>query len=583
MNAGRPHERRSDMELPEIIDAAAGRTPCDLLLKNGRVVNVLTGEIVSSDVALHRGLIVAMETVPAVGTIDLEGRFIAPGFIDAHVHIESSMVTVPQYARAVLPQGTTAVVTDPHEIANVLGKDGVRAMLDSAADGPLDVFVMAPSCVPATAMETSGAELSARDIASFYDHPSVLGLAEMMNFPGVLFKDPAVLEKIRGAKNGRVDGHAPGLSGTDLSAYIAAGIGSDHECTTVDEAREKIRKGMCVFIREGTAAKNLETLLPLVRPENADCFAFCTDDRHPFDLLRQGHLNYLIRRSIELGLDPVLAVRLATRNPARYFGLRNRGAVAPGFLADLAIVDDLGTMKIHSVIKNGRIAAENGRMNSGFVPSAEMPALPTVRVNPFGIERFEIREETRKKLRVIRMIPGQIVTRAEWAAPKIREGKVLSDPESDVLKIAVIERHRGTGNIGLGMVAGFGLKNGALGSSVAHDSHNLIVVGTNDADMMAAAAALMRMQGGLVAVQSGRVLCELALPVAGLMTSEPIETVSERLEALKKTALSMGCAVADPFMQLSFLALPVIPELKLTDRGLFDAVRFKPVPLFGEG
>jgi adenine deaminase len=585
MNAGRPYERRSEMELPEIIDAAAGRTPCDLLLKNCRVVNVLTGEIVSSDVAVHRGLIVAMETVPAVRTIDLDGRFVTPGFIDAHVHIESSMVTVPQYARAVLPQGTTAVVADPHEIANVLGKEGVRAMLESAAAGPLDVFVMAPSCVPATAMETSGAELSADDIASFYGHPSVLGLAEMMNFPGVLFKDPVVLEKIRGAKNGRVDGHAPGLTGTDLSAYIAAGIRSDHECTTPDEAREKIRKGMCVFIREGTAAKNLEALLPLVGPGNADCFAFCTDDRHPFDLLRQGHMNYLIRRSIELGLDPVLAVRLATRNPALHFGLRDRGAVAPGLLADLAIVDDLKAMTIHSVIKNGRVAAENGTLISGFAPSAGIQAAPTIRVKPFGIERLGINAEERKKLRVMRMIPGQIVTRAEWVEPKIRDGKVVCDLESDVLKIAVLERHRGTGNIGLGMVAGFGLKNGALGSSVAHDSHNLIIVGTNDADMMAAAESLIRMQGGLVAVRSGKVLCELALPVAGLMTSEPLEAVSERLEALKKAARSMGCpvVVADPFMQLSFLALPVIPELKLTDKGLFDVVGFKPVPLFGEG
>jgi adenine deaminase len=571
------------MDLSEIIDAATGRNRCDLLLKNGRVVNVLSGEVFRADVAVYRGLIVAMEPVPAGRVIDLDGRFIAPGFIDAHVHIESSMVTVSQYARAVVPQGTTAAVIDPHEIANVLGKAGVRAMLDEAGAGPLDVFVMVPSCVPATRMETSGAELSVQDIASFYGHPSVLGLAEMMNFPGVLSKDPDVLEKIRNAKNGRVDGHAPGLSGTNLSAYIAAGIGSDHECTTVEEAREKIRKGLCVFIREGTAAKNLETLVPLVSAANADCFAFCTDDRHPADLLGQGHLNYLIRRSIELGLDPVLAVRLATRNPARFFGLRNRGAVAPGYIADLAIVEDLRTMKVHSVIKNGQVAAENGVLEPRFVPSTGFPADPSVRVKPFGAERFEIAAEGSKKLRAIRMIPGQIVTTAEWIVPKTENGRVVCDVESDVLKIAVLERHRGTGNIGVGMVRGFGLKNGALGSSVAHDSHNLIVVGTNDADMKAAADAMIRMQGGLVAVKEGQVLCELALPVAGLMSREPLEAVSERLEALKKAARSMGGAVEDPFMQLSFLALPVIPELKLTDRGLFDVALFKPVPLFGEG
>ena len=571
------------MDLREIIDVATGRNRCDLLLKNGQVVNVLSGEVVPADVAVHGGLIVAMESLPAERVIDLQGRFVTPGFIDAHVHIESSMVTVSQYARAVVPQGTTAAVIDPHEIANVLGKAGVRAMLDESESGPLDVFVMVPSCVPATAMETSGAELSAQDIASFYAHPSVLGLAEMMNFPGVLFKDPGVLEKIRAAKDGRVDGHAPGLSGRNLSAYIAAGIGSDHECTTVEEAREKIRKGMCVFIREGTAAKNLEALVPMVRPENADCFAFCTDDRHPFDLLRQGHLNYLIRRSVELGLDPVLAVRLATRNPARYFGLRNRGAVAPGYIADLAIVEDLRTLRVLAVYKNGRIAAENGVLDPRFTASPGMQQEASVRVNPFGVERFEIKAEGTKKLRAFRMIPGQILTRAEWIVPKTVNGKVVCDLESDVLKIAVLERHRGTGNIGVGMVRGFGLKQGALGSSVAHDSHNLIVVGTNDADIKAAADALIRMQGGLVAVKDGRVLCELSLPVAGLMTREPLENVSERLEALKQTARSMGCEVDDPFMQLSFLALPVIPELKLTDRGLFDVNAFKPVPLFGDG
>jgi adenine deaminase len=569
------------MDLAEIIDAAAGRIPCDLLLKNGRIVNVLSGEIVPGCVAVHGGRIVAMEETPSKRVIDLEGRTVAPGFIDAHVHIESSMVTVSQYARAVVPRGTTAAVIDPHEIANVLGVEGVRMMIDSAKGGALDVFVMVPSCVPATDMETSGASLSAADIASFYPDAAVLGLAEMMNFPGVLSKDPEVMKKIRTAKNGRIDGHAPGLTGANLSAYISAGIRSDHECTTADEAREKIRKGMCVFIREGTAAKNLDALLPLVRAENADCFAFCTDDRHPFDLLRQGHLDYLIRRAVESGLDPVLAVRMATRNPARYFGLEDRGVVAPGRLADLTVLDDLKTMKVAMVFKNGAVAAESGVLDPRFGTGARVRAIPSVRVKPFASDRFEITADGSKRLRAIRMIPNQIVTRTEWIAPKIENGRVVSDPESDVLKIAVIERHRASGNVGLGMVRGFGLKRGALGSSVAHDSHNLIVVGTSDADLRAAADALIRMQGGLVAVENGAVLAELSLPVAGLMTPEPIETVSEKIEVLKQTARSMGCAVEDPFMQLSFLALPVIPELKLTDRGLFDAIRFEPVPLFG--
>jgi adenine deaminase len=570
------------MDLSEIIDAATGRIQADLLLKNGKIVNVFSGEIVPCDVAIHRDRIVAMEEVPAKTIIDLKGKTVAPGFIDGHVHVESSMVTVPQYARAVLPQGTTSVVIDPHEIANVLGREGVQMMIESARGIPLDVFVMVPSCVPATHMETSGAVLSAEDIASFYSEPTVLGLAEMMNYPGVLFKDPEVLEKIRSAKNGLVDGHAPGLSGKDLSAYVATGIGSDHECTTVDEAREKIRKGMTVLIREGTAAKNLETLLPLVRPENAGCFAFCTDDRHPFDLLTQGHLNYLVRRSVELGLDPAIAVRLATRNPALHYGLKDRGAVAPGYRADLVIFDDFRSMTVRLVLKNGRLVAENGRLKEDFSKTGKSRATQSVHVKPFGTDRFGVKAEGSQKILVIGVIPDQIVTKIERLDPKVENGMLVGDLKNDILKIAVIERHKETGNIGVGFARGFGLKRGALGSSVAHDSHNLIVVGTNDADLHAAATELIRMRGGLVAIESGKVRASLPLPVAGLLTEEPLEAVSEKLEELKRAARSLGCALNDPFMQLSFLALPVIPELKLTDKGLVDVVQFKTVPLFSE-
>jgi adenine deaminase len=571
------------MELSELIDAAAGMIESDLLLKNGKIVNVFSGEIINGDVAIYQDRIVAMEETHAKTVIDLKGQYVAPGFIDGHVHIESSMVTIPQYAKAVLPQGTTSVVIDPHEIANVLGKEGVRYMIESARGMPLDVFVMVPSCVPATHMETAGASMSAEDIASFYGEPTVLGLAEMMNFPGVLFKDPNVLEKIRSAKQGRVDGHAPGLSGKDLSAYIAAGIGSDHECTTVEEAREKIRKGMTVMIREGTAAKNLETLLPLVRPENAGCFAFCTDDRHPFDLLTQGHLNYIIKRSVELGLDPAIAVRLATRNPASYFGLKDRGAVAPGYRADLVVFDDFRSMAVRMVMKNGRLIFEGGKLKTDFSKAVKSRATQSVHIKPFATERLGLKTENSKNVRVIRVVPNQIVTQTEWLAPKVENDMLVSDPERDVLKMAVIERHRETGNIGIGFARGFGLKRGALGSSVAHDSHNLIVVGTNDADMHAAVIELVRMQGGLVAVEGGKVSASLPLPVAGLLTEEPLEAVSEKLEDLKKAARSLGCTLNDPFMQLSFLALPVIPELKLTDKGLVDVFQFKFVSLFSEG
>ena len=568
------------MQLEELISAAKGDTQADLLLKNANIVDVFSGNIVRESVAVAGDRIAAVGDGPASREIDLDGKILAPGFMDAHVHVESSMVTVPEYARAVVPNGTTAVCIDPHEIANVLGVEGVRYMIDSSKTAPLDVHVMVPSCVPATHLETAGARIDAEAVASLLGFPEVLGLAEMMNFPGVLFRDPDVMSKIRAASGRVIDGHAPGLSGRALNAYVAAGIRSDHECTTPGEALEKIRLGMTVMVREGTAAKNLETLLPVVNASNVHCFAFCTDDRHPADLLGEGHINFLIRKAVRLGLDPVLAVRMATLNPARYFGLRDRGAVAPGYKADLVAFDGFDSLRVEWVMRNGRIVARNGSLVDDLPPRAGVSRAESIRVKPIAADGLALPSNGRKRLRVIQLIPDQIVTKRTEAEASLRGGFAVSDPEKDLLKLAVVERHRATGNIGLGFVTGFGLKKGALASSVAHDSHNIIVVGTNDEDMLAAVRAVADMGGGLAALAGGKTVAALPLPVAGLMSDQPLEKVREQIEALKKAVQAFGSPLHDPFMQLSFLALPVIPEIKLTDKGLVDVERFDFVPLW---
>jgi len=568
------------VQLEELISAAKGDTQADLLLKNANIVDVFSGNIVRESVAVAGDRIAAVGDGPASREIDLDGKILAPGFMDAHVHVESSMVTVPEYARAVVPNGTTAVCIDPHEIANVLGVEGVRYMIDSSKTAPLDVHVMVPSCVPATHLETAGARIDAEAVASLLGFPEVLGLAEMMNFPGVLFRDPDVMSKIRAASGRVIDGHAPGLSGRALNAYVAAGIRSDHECTTPGEALEKIRLGMTVMVREGTAAKNLETLLPVVNASNVHCFAFCTDDRHPADLLGEGHINFLIRKAVRLGLDPVLAVRMATLNPARYFGLRDRGAVAPGYKADLVAFDGFDSLRVEWVMRNGRIVARNGSLVDDLPPRAGVSRAESIRVKPIAADGLALPSNGRKRLRVIQLIPDQIVTKRTEAEASLRGGFAVSDPEKDLLKLAVVERHRATGNIGLGFVTGFGLKKGALASSVAHDSHNIIVVGTNDEDMLAAVRAVADMGGGLAALAGGKTVAALPLPVAGLMSDQPLEKVREQIEALKKAVQAFGSPLHDPFMQLSFLALPVIPEIKLTDKGLVDVERFDFVPLW---
>lgn len=568
------------MRLEEKIDVAMGRKKADLVLTNVHIVNVFSGEVIQGAVVIFEDTIVALEEVPSKKVINLQGRYVAPGFIDAHVHIESAMVSLLEYAKTVVPRGTSVVIIDPHEIANVLGKEGIQYMIDSGKELPMAVYVMLSSCVPASPFETSGAALSAKDISSFFNEPSVLGLAEMMNFPGVLNNVPEVLEKIRMAENRPMDGHAPGLSGNALSAYISAGIRSDHECTTAEEALEKVRKGMMVFIREGTAAKNLNALLPLVKPENSTRFAFCTDDRHPQDLYAKGHMDDIVRTAIQKGLDPVLAIRLASYNPAQHFGLRDRGAIAPGFKADFVVLDNLENISIYQMYYHGKKVAENGQCVDFPFSSKSMPrSLGAFHVKPFQLDALEI-PASKGKIRIIEVVPNQIVTRMRIEMPRVVQDKVVSDPSRDILKMVVVERHQATGNIGLGFVSGFGLQEGAIASSVAHDAHNIIGVGVEDEDIYFAIQEVLRLQGGLVVVQKNKTLAALSLPIAGLMSNQSLRSVAEKVEVLKNSAHALGCQLEDPFIQLSFLALSVIPELKLTDRGLFDGNKFEFVPLF---
>jgi adenine deaminase len=502
--------------------------------------------------------------------IDLRNKFLLPGLMDAHVHLESSMVTPGEYAQAVVPQGTTTVITDPHEIANVLGLEGIRYIMNSSENLPLDVFIMLPSCVPATKFETSGARLEAEDLKQLIDHPRVLGLGEVMNFPGVINEDPGILKKIALFKNRIIDGHAPGLSGEDLRKYIRAGIGSDHECTTKEEAEEKLRAGMTIMIREGSASKNLKDLIPIVNNETYKKCLLCTDDRNPIDLLEEGHMNFLIKKAVSLGLEPLRAIQMATINTARYFRLKDRGAIAPGYKADLVVVDDLKNFKVEMVFKNGELVAKEGGLLSPIKEEKPPMVTKTFHVKPLKKEDFQIKETPS---RIIGIISNEIVTQSLDERVKIRNGFAVSDITRDILKIAVIERHKKTGNIGLGFIKGVGLKEGALGTSVAHDSHNIVVVGTDDRDMLSVSQEIIKMQGGLVICNKGRILGSLPLPIAGIMSDQDLTSVRTKLEELHNIALSLGIKLKEPFMTLSFLALPVIPELKITDKGLVDVKR----------
>ena len=568
------------MRMEELILAARGDSPADLVLRNCHLINVLSGEIHSADVAIAGERVLGWGDYRGRESVDLGGRYVCPGFIDGHVHIESSMVTPAQFARAVVPTGTTTVIADPHEIANVLGIEGIRYMLRASENIPLNVYLMASSCVPATHMETAGAAITAADVAELWREERVIGLAEMMNYPGVVHGAPAALEMLRAAGERPIDGHAPGLSGPALNAYVVAGVRSDHECTTVEEAREKLRAGMHILIRQGTATRNLHALLPLVTPANAGHCSFCTDDRHPAHLLEEGHVDDLVRQAIEAGLDPITAIRMATIHTARHYRLWDLGAVAPGYRADLLALESLNPLTVSHVFKDGRLVAR-GRELVGRVDLPAAPALrPTMHID-WGRVSLEVAAPAgAAQARVIGVVPGQILTERLSMAPRVENGRAVADPARDVLKIAVIERHKGTGNAGVGFVKGFGLQRGALASSVAHDSHNVVVVGASDDEMLHAARAVADMGGGQAVVAGGEVLARLPLPIAGLLSDQPVEAVRDQVEALIAASHALGCRMPDPLMTMSFLALAVIPALKITDRGLVDMERFEIVPLW---
>ena len=566
------------MDMSGFTAAARGDAPADLLLRDCRLVNVFSGEVIRCDLAVKEGVILGWGDYQAAEEVDLGGAFVAPAFIDGHVHVESSMVQLRELARALVPRGTAAIVTDYHEIANVLGVEGIDYMISSGEGLPLEVWVMLPSCVPATPMETAGAELGPEDLRPLLSRPQVLGLGEMMNFPGVVNGLPEVMAKLEMAEGRPVDGHAPGLEGLALNAYCGAGISSDHECVFLEEAAEKLARGMYVMIREGSTARNLEALLPLARGAAARRCLLVTDDRHPADLLEEGHLDSLLRKAVSLGANPLEALRMVTLNPAERFGLRRRGALAPGYRADLVVLEDLAGFRALRVMKGGRWVAQEGELVGTEMP-APPPLRSTVRVAWEKIPGIGVKAEG-GTMRVIGLVPDQIITRDLRVKPRVEEGWAVADTSRDLLKICVFERHRGTGNVGVGFVQGFGLREGALASTVAHDSHNLVVVGTSDEEILAAARAVEAMGGGQAVVREGKLLAELPLPVAGLMSDLPLVEVATLGRGLKEAARGLGCGVAEPFMALSFLALPVIPELKLTDRGLFDVGSFSHVPLF---
>ena len=570
------------MTLDEIIKAAHGEKEADILLTNVKIVNVFSGEIVAGNIAVADGYIVGFGSYSAKKTVDMKGRFVCPGFVDSHFHIESSMTCITEFARAVIPSGTTAVIADPHEIANVLGADGINYMLESSKNQPMNIYFTLSSCVPATDMETSGAKLGVDELLPFISNDRIVALAEMMNYPGVIYRDPEVLKKIELAKIHRkpVDGHAPGLTGKDLYAYIAAGISSDHECTTAGEAREKLDAGMHIMIREGTAAKNLSSLIPIINERSSRRIMWCADDRHPYDIMQHGHIDSMVRRAIKSGIDPVVAIQMATINPAEYFGINDIGAIGPGRRADLLVFSDIHNLRIEQVYTSGILVAENSQMSPEISRPVSIPSKPSMNVKLDAID-FSITVKS-NHIRVIDVVPDQVITAQSVLEVSASGNKAVADISRDILKIAVIERHTGSGNMGKGFVRGFGLKKGALASSVAHDSHNIIVVGTNDEDMKEAVLGVVKMGGGLAAVCDNKICASLALPVAGLMSLEPLTVVNEKLDNIFKSARELGSALHDPFMALSFLALPVIPELKLTDKGLVDVRQFRIVPLFAD-
>lgn len=563
--------------IEHLLRVARGEAPADLVIRNGRIVNVRTLEIESVDLAIAGDRIAGLGKYEGRQVLDVRGAFVAPGLIDSHIHLESSMMSPAHFARAVVPRGTTGVVTDPHEFANVLGVPGIEYVIRAADGLPLDVHVMLPSCVPATHLETAGARLEAGDLAPLFGRPHVLGLAEVMNFPGVVNGDPSYLAKIRAAGGRPVDGHAPELTGPALCAYVAAGPNSEHECVRLAEATEKLRRGMMIMAREGTVAKNLETLMPLVKRADALEVAMCCDDRHPIDIAHEGHLDHLLRKAVRLGADPIVALRAVTLTPARHYGLTGRGELIPGARADFALFDDLKEFRAARVFKDGLEVARDGRVLRDPA-EAEAPTKASIRLPEGFRPEFTVRATT-GRVRTIGIVPNQIVTKAGVEEAGRSNGSLESDPSRDLLKMAVIDRYTGKGGLGIGFARGLGLKRGAIASTIAHDSHNIVVAGTTDDDMRAAVAEIARIGGGQVAAAGGKAIASLPLPIAGLVSDRPLEEVAPAAERVRAAAGELGSPLHDPFMTLAFLALPVIPELRLTDRGLVDVGKFEIVGL----
>jgi adenine deaminase len=568
---------KNDPQILKRNQQARGLESADCVLKNCRLIDVFCGEIVHADVAICEDTIVGTGEYSGIQEIDCHGAFVSPGFMEGHIHIESSMLSPRQFVKTVLPHGTTTVVCDPHEIANVAGVSGIKYLLEESKNLPCSIYVMAPSCVPATHLENSGAVLCSTDLEELLLLPQVIGVAEMMNFPGVLFQDKEVLNKLLTAQkmNVPVDGHAPGLSGKDLQAYIGNGIMSDHECTTVAEAKEKLSSGMFLFIREGSTAKNLEGLLPVVTEKNSHRCLLVTDDCHPGELLRDGHLDRILRKAVRLGLDPVTAIQMVTINVANYFGLKNRGAIAPGYRADLVVFDDLHDIQVKSVFAGGKQVGGDmftKNLNKKVLIDNYPAVFNSVHVD---IEKlsFEIPAESRLA-RVIRVQKDQLITESVELSITAMNGLAVVDTEKDIVKLAVVERHHATGNIGLGFVQGIGLKRGALASTVGHDSHNITVIGANDSDMELVVQTIIKQGGGLAIACDGELVGNLVLDVAGLMSTADAEVLSDKFSNLLQDAIELGVQVEDPFMLMSFLALPVIPHLKMTDLGLVDVDGF---------
>lgn len=553
-----------------IIAVAAGREKADLVLKNAKYLNVFSNEFLCGDIAVANGLIAGVGKYDGKTEIDVSGKLVLPGFIDAHIHLESSMVTPAEFAKAVVAHGTTTVITDPHEITNVMGIDGVEYMIQASQNLPIDVHFMMPSCVPATEIDESGAELDCKDIDLYLDNKKVLGLAEMMNYVGVINGDKNVLSKIvtSQAHHKKIDGHAPELSGNDLNAYIAAGVYSDHECSTFENALEKLRKGQFIMIREGTAAHNLKALMPLLTQQYYSRCMFATDDKHPSDLLYGGHIDYIVKQALKNGADPIVALKTATHHAARYFLLNNKGAIASGYLADIVVVDNLEDFNVETVFKSGKLVFD-GEVKDFSAPTVDEKlaekCFDTFHLDSVTPSSFKVDG----KLGLIGLVGGELLTRNLGTADKI-------DVENDILKIACIERHKGTNHIGVGYVKGYSLKSGAVATSVAHDSHNIITVGCNDDDIAVAVNAIKDSKGGIAVVENGKIKALLELPIAGLMSDEPLTTVNEKLENAKSSAYELGADKSiDPFMTLSFLSLPVIPSLRITTKGVFDAENWK--------